>query len=42
MTHDQLANVFPTAAPSMFLDGQPLEMGYELARADIEKRGDGG
>jgi len=42
MTHDQLANVFPDGrtvhVPS---DGQPLK-GYELARADIEKRGDGG
>src|SRR5882757_3977581 len=42
MTHDQLAKVFPDGrtvhVPS---DGQPLK-GYELARADIEKRGDGG
>jgi hypothetical protein len=41
MTHDQLARVFPDGrtvhVPS---DGNPL-MGYELARADIEKRGDG-
>jgi hypothetical protein len=41
MTHDQLARVFPDGrtvhVPS---DGNPLK-GYELARADIEKRGDG-
>jgi uncharacterized protein YcbK (DUF882 family) len=41
MTHDQLARVFPDGRtvhiPS---DGSPLK-GYELARADIEKRGDG-
>jgi uncharacterized protein YcbK (DUF882 family) len=41
MTHDQLARVFPDGrtvhVPS---DGVPLK-GYELARADIEKRGDG-
>ena len=41
MTHDQLARVFPDGRtvhiPS---DGNPLK-GYELARADIEKRGDG-
>ena len=41
MTHDQLAQVFPNGrtvhVPS---DGVPLQ-GYELARADIEKRGDG-
>ena len=40
MTHDQLARVFPDGrtvhVPS---DGTPLK-GYELARADIEKRGD--
>jgi uncharacterized protein YcbK (DUF882 family) len=39
MTHDQLARVFPDGRtvhiPS---DGNPLK-GYELARADIEKRG---
>jgi uncharacterized protein YcbK (DUF882 family) len=39
MTHDQLARVFPDGRtvhiPS---DGNPLN-GYELARADIEKRG---
>jgi hypothetical protein len=39
MTHDQLARVFPDGrtvhVPS---DGTPLK-GYELARADIEKRG---
>jgi uncharacterized protein YcbK (DUF882 family) len=42
MTHDQLARVFPDGrtvhVPS---DGAPLK-GYELARADIEKRGDNG
>jgi uncharacterized protein YcbK (DUF882 family) len=41
MTHDQLARVFPDGrtvhVPS---DGNPLR-GYELARADIEKRGNG-
>ena len=41
MTHDQLARVFPDGrtvhVPS---DGAPLR-GYELARADIEKRGNG-
>jgi uncharacterized protein YcbK (DUF882 family) len=41
MTHDQLARVFPDGRtvhlPS---DGSPLR-GYELARADIEKRGNG-
>jgi uncharacterized protein YcbK (DUF882 family) len=41
MTHDQLARVFPDGRtvhlPS---DGTPLK-GYELARADIEKRGSG-
>jgi hypothetical protein len=41
MTHDQLARVFPDGrtvhVPS---DGAPLK-GYELARADIEKRGNG-
>ena len=41
MTHDQLARVFPDGrtvhVPS---DGTPLK-GYELARADIEKRGSG-
>ena len=40
MTHDQLARVFPDGrtvhVPS---DGSPLQ-GYELARADAEKRGD--
>ncbi len=42
MNHDQLARVFPDGrtvhVPS---DGRPLP-GYQLARADIEKRGDGG
>ena len=41
MTHDQLARVFPNGrtvhVPS---DGSPLP-GYQLARADIEKRGNG-
>jgi uncharacterized protein YcbK (DUF882 family) len=41
MNHDQLARVFPDGrtvhVPS---DGKPLK-GYELALADIEKRGDG-
>ena len=41
MTHDQLARVFPDGrtvhVPS---DGKPLK-GYELALADIEKRGNG-
>ncbi|RZN19057.1 ATP-binding protein [Bradyrhizobium sp. Leo121] len=41
MTHDQLARVFPDGrtvhVPS---DGTPLK-GYELARADIERRGNG-
>jgi uncharacterized protein YcbK (DUF882 family) len=41
MSHDQLARVFPDGRtvhlPS---NGGPLK-GYELARADIEKRGDG-
>ena len=41
MTHDQLARVFPDGrtvhVPS---DGTPLK-GYELARADIERRGSG-
>jgi uncharacterized protein YcbK (DUF882 family) len=42
MTHDQLARVFPDGrtvhVPS---DGNPLS-GYQLAMAEIEKRGDGG
>ncbi len=41
MTHDQLARVFPDGrtvhVPS---DGTPLK-GYELARADVERRGNG-
>jgi uncharacterized protein YcbK (DUF882 family) len=41
MTHDQLARVFPDGrtvhVPS---DGNPLK-GYEVARADIERRGNG-
>jgi len=41
MTHDQLARVFPDGRTVHIpADGTPLK-GYELARADIEKRGDG-
>ena len=41
MTHDQLARVFPDGRTvHVPTDGTPLK-GYELARADIEKRGDG-
>jgi len=41
MTHDQLARVFPEGRTvHVPADGVPLK-GYELARADIEKRGDG-
>src|SRR6202042_3975070 len=41
MTHDQLAKVFPDGRTvHLPTDGKPLK-GYELARADIEKRGDG-
>lgn len=41
MTHDQLAKVFPDGRTVHIpTDGVPLK-GYELARADIEKRGDG-
>jgi uncharacterized protein YcbK (DUF882 family) len=41
MTHDQLARVFPDGRTvHVPADGVPLK-GYELARADIEKRGDG-
>ena len=41
MTHDQLARVFPDGRTvHVPLDGNPLK-GYELARADIEKRGNG-
>jgi uncharacterized protein YcbK (DUF882 family) len=40
MTHDQLARVFPDGRTVHIpTDGNPLK-GYELARADIEKRGD--
>ena len=40
MTHDQLAKVFPDGRTVHIpTDGVPLK-GYELARADIEKRGD--
>src|SRR5258707_14746786 len=39
MTHDQLAGVFPDGRTvHVPADGNPLR-GYELARADIEKRG---
>jgi uncharacterized protein YcbK (DUF882 family) len=41
MTHDQLAKVFPDGRTvHVPTDGTPLK-GYELAKADIEKRGDG-
>jgi uncharacterized protein YcbK (DUF882 family) len=41
MTHDQLARVFPDGRTvHVPTDGNPLR-GYELARADIEKRGNG-
>ena len=41
MTHDQLARVFPDGRTvHVPTDGVPLK-GYELARADIEKRGNG-
>ena len=41
MTHDQLAKVFPDGRTvHVPTDGKPLK-GYELARADIEKRGNG-
>jgi uncharacterized protein YcbK (DUF882 family) len=41
MTHDQLAKVFPDGRTvHVPTDGVPLK-GYELARADIEKRGNG-
>ena len=41
MTHDQLAKVFPDGRTvHVPTDGVPLK-GYELARADVEKRGDG-
>jgi uncharacterized protein YcbK (DUF882 family) len=41
MTHDQLARVFPDGRTvHVPTDGKPLK-GYELALADIEKRGDG-
>ena len=40
MTHDQLARVFPDGRTvHVPTDGRPLS-GYQLARADIEKRGD--
>jgi hypothetical protein len=41
MTHDQLVKVFPDGRTvHVPTDGTPLK-GYELAKADIEKRGDG-
>jgi uncharacterized protein YcbK (DUF882 family) len=41
MTHDQLARVFPDGRTVHIpTDGVPLK-GFELARADIEKRGNG-
>jgi len=41
MTHDQLVRVFPDGRTvHVPTDGVPLK-GYELARADIEKRGNG-
>ncbi|MCA1456746.1 DUF882 domain-containing protein [Bradyrhizobium sp. BRP22] len=41
MTHDQLARVFPDGRTvHVPADGNPLR-GYELARADIERRGNG-
>ncbi|MBV8927121.1 MAG: DUF882 domain-containing protein [Bradyrhizobium sp.] len=41
MTHDQLVKVFPDGRTVHIpADGVPLK-GYELARADIEKRGNG-
>jgi uncharacterized protein YcbK (DUF882 family) len=41
MTHDQLARVFPDGRTvHVPTDGKPLK-NYELAKADIEKRGDG-
>ena len=41
MTHDQLAKVFPDGRTVHIpTDGVPLK-GYELARAEIDKRGDG-
>jgi uncharacterized protein YcbK (DUF882 family) len=41
MNHDQLAKVFPDGRTvHVPTDGKPLK-GYELALADIEKRGDG-
>jgi hypothetical protein len=41
MTHDELARVFPDGRTvHVPADGVPLK-GYEVARADIEKRGDG-
>ncbi|MBR0697990.1 DUF882 domain-containing protein [Bradyrhizobium lablabi] len=41
MTHDQLAKVFPDGRTVHIpTDGNPLK-GYELARADVERRGNG-
>jgi uncharacterized protein YcbK (DUF882 family) len=42
MTHDQLARVFPDGRTvHVPADGKPLA-GYDLALAEVEKRGDGG
>jgi hypothetical protein len=41
MTHDQLAKVFPDGRTVHLSSSGPLK-GYELARADIERRGNGG
>jgi hypothetical protein len=42
MNHDQLARVFPDGRTvHVPTDGKPLK-GYDLALADLEKRGDGG
>ncbi|MFZ8488539.1 hypothetical protein ACO1MQ_13955, partial [Staphylococcus aureus] len=41
MTHDQLARVFPDGKTvHLPTDGTPLK-GYELAKAEIERRGTG-
>src|SRR4051812_33451725 len=40
MTHDQLAKVFPDGRTVHQSTNGPMK-GYELAKADIEKRGDG-
>jgi uncharacterized protein YcbK (DUF882 family) len=41
MTHDQLAKVFPDGRTVHQSSSGPMK-GYELARADIERRGNGG